>query len=166
MTPAKYFGVLFLAVLMLFASAVKMQAQAPSPVRQVAKLLICPCPDCGKQALDQCPDGCHEGKEHRDEIAALLKQNKSQDEILKFFATTYGAHMLGDPPREGFGALASWVPYSAIVFGLLPLFLIARSRRVRTSPSIAIKAKGRAGKSKAAATEDPRLAAALKDFDY
>ena len=167
MNHSKYFHALAIACLMLVGTAANLRAQTAPTVRQVAKLLICPCPDCGKQALDQCPDKCHDGKEHRDEIAGLLAQNKSQDEILKYFSTTYGAYMLGDPPREGFALYASWVPYGVAILGLLPLFLMARSRRPRGPQESSAKTKARSNKNKSAASvEDPRLAAALKEFDY
>lgn len=167
MTRLKYFHPLVVTLFVLLASAASLHAQKPATMREVAKLLICPCADCGKQALDQCPDRCADGKKHRDKIVALMAENKSQDEILKFFATTYGAYMLGDPPREGLNAWAAWVPYGVVIFTLLPLFLFARSHRGHGAQAKPRKSNSRGAKGKTTvAAEDPRLAAALKEFDY
>ncbi|MDF2440964.1 MAG: cytochrome c-type biosis protein CcmH [Abditibacteriota bacterium] len=165
MTRPKYFYSFALLFVMLVSTA-SLHAQKPATMREVAKLLICPCPDCGKQALDQCPDGCADGKKHRDEIVALMGENKTQDEILTFFSTTYGAHMLGIPPNEGLGKLASWVPYGVVALALLPVFFFSRARRGRGQMAQPAGARARGAKGKGPAVEDPRLAAALKEFDY
>src|SRR4051812_11446374 len=62
---------------------------------EVARELVCDCPDCGKQSLDQCTD-CKIGMKYRGEIAGLIQQGKSKQQILDAFADKHGEHMLGN----------------------------------------------------------------------
>jgi cytochrome c-type biogenesis protein CcmH/NrfF len=160
----KYFGLLFM-LLAAANSGVRAQEVAASKnqelakVREVARELICPCPSCGGQALDQCHVGCTDGEKYRAEVQALLQKGEDKEAIRQHFASTYGQKMLGNPLPQGSGKWAMPVPYLAALLGLLPLGLWARSMRGR-------KRRPASGKAGRMAEDDQRLKDALHDFDY
>jgi cytochrome c-type biogenesis protein CcmH/NrfF len=130
-----------------------------SAVRTVARELVCPCPSCAKQALDQCHKGCADGQKYRNVVAGLLEQGQSKDQIIQHFAKTYGQQMLGNPLPQGSGKWAATVPYLAVFLGLIPLVWVGRSMS---------KPRKRKKKMPVANPEndDPELTAALRDYDY
>jgi cytochrome c-type biogenesis protein CcmH/NrfF len=172
MTP-KYFkapllSVLF-ALLMLCGALRPLQAapldsNAPE-VREVAHQLICVCPDCGHQALDQCPDTCKDGRERRAVIAKLLGEGKTSQQTIVYFADHFGEETVGDPLPRGTGKLAPLVPLLAILGGAIPFALFARSRRPKTSVVPTLRRPKAAAKTKST-SDDARLNAALEEFDY
>lgn len=137
---------------------------APKPtLTEVSRELMCDCPDCGHQSIDQCPAGCAYGKKYRTELTSLIAQGKSKDEVINAFADKHGEHMLGNPRPHGIGLIAPIVPWAGTLLGLLLVMLILRqaTRRKRLAPSPAT-----AGAANQPVPEDPRLSAALHDFDY
>lgn len=135
-------------------------AVAAPTVTDVATQLICDCPDCGGKTLDQCPT-CGTGKAYRDEIAALLAQGRTTPQILDTFADKYGEHMLASPRNKGIGRTAIAVPFVLLGLGLIPV--IGALRRRQVAPAQPAQRKN---KSKGDDSEDPRLSAALQDFDF
>ena len=136
---------------------------AQTQVYEVARELVCDCPDCGKQALDQCPN-CEIGRKYRAVIAAQLKEGRSKAQIINYFGDTYGEHILGTPRQNGFGRAAFTLPALAVLVGLLPLSLVLRRRksaRIDTSFDATPKAA-----SSTPAADDPRVAQALRDYDF
>jgi cytochrome c-type biogenesis protein CcmH/NrfF len=127
----------------------------------MSKELICPCPSCGGKALDQCEPQCHDGQERRDAVAGQIKEGKSHDQILQYMAATYGTQILGEPPREGWGAMSVLMPLACLAAGALPLMWFTRSRK-SSGPKRSETRRAPA----AAPTEDARVAAALKEFDF
>ncbi len=166
-------AVLFAFCLFTFAFAPRAHA-APS-VSEVAKELVCDCPDCGRQALDQCPN-CEKGREYRALIAERLKQGQSKTQIINYFADTYGEHMLGNPRPQGFGQMAFALPALAVLLGIVPLALTLRSRRKTGQAggnerpagarSKAARKAGSSAPATLAAADDARVAAALRDYDF
>lgn len=155
-----------LATFLLSLGAVAVQADTSAPpkdtVTSVAKELICDCPDCGKQSLDQCAK-CGIGQKYRKVIDSQLKEGKTRQEILTYFANTYGEHMLGNPRPQGFNRTAVLLPGLVALLGLIPLSLILSHRRKATA---AAPNAGGQPRSNEPAVEDPRVAAALKDYDF
>lgn len=151
-----------LAICCLFLSlwcAVPFAARATTSVTDVARELLCDCPDCGKQTLDQCPT-CETGQKYRDVIAQQLQKGQDKFQVINYFAENYGEHMLGSPRSQGFGRMATLIPPIALILGLIPVALALRSRR-------SSRRSGSASDVKAAPkTEDPRVAQALRDFDF
>ena len=144
-------------------SASAVSAERPS-LDEVAGELICDNPHCSKESLRECTS-CENAVRHRDEIARQLGAGKSKAEIVNWFGDTYGEHLLGNPRSQW----AAAVPLGAIALGLLPLGLLLRSRRPRTPASTsgpASTSHARSPKVPAQEAEDPRVAAALRDFDY
>jgi cytochrome c-type biogenesis protein CcmH/NrfF len=145
---------------------------ASARVYEVARELVCDCPDCGKQALDQCPN-CEIGRKYRAVIDGQLKQGRTKSQIIAYFATTYGDHILGTPRPQGFGRAAFTLPAMAVFMGLLPLSIVLR-RRKRKHASFDAPTDSDSSRSDAVSldatakpvAEDPRLAAALRDYDF
>lgn len=144
----------------VLAPSSRAQSSGAPTLNALAKELICPCPSCGGKALDQCEPGCHDGQVRRDAVAAQLKEGKSREQVLQFMSVTYGAAILGDPPREGWGILSSAMPLACMALGALPLLWFTRRKK---SPSRRVSQKRVAP---VASAEDARVEAALKDFDY
>lgn len=133
--------------------------EAPT-VMSLSKELICPCPSCGGKALDQCEPNCRDGQERRDAIAAQLKLGKNREQVVQFMSATYGAAILGEPPREGWGILSLAIPLACMAGGALPLLWFTRRRGAR------LKRPSTRRSHPVAPAEDARVAEALKDFDF
>ncbi|HVF09507.1 MAG TPA: cytochrome c-type biogenesis protein CcmH [Abditibacteriaceae bacterium] len=140
-------------------------AQPQPTVAEIARELSCDCPDCGRQAVDQCMNTCATGKKYAAEIAAQLKQGKNKQQILNYFADTYGEHLLGNPRPRGVGRLAPIMPFLALLCGLIPVgFLLRRRSLAQARKRLPVTSAD--AKVAGAAPDDPRLAEALRDFDY
>jgi cytochrome c-type biogenesis protein CcmH/NrfF len=81
--------------------------------KQMQKEIVCTC-NCGHIAIGECrKDPCEVSHKMRGELAALIDQNKSRDEIIQWFITTYDSQeMLGAPLDEGFNRLAWFLPWA------------------------------------------------------
>jgi cytochrome c-type biogenesis protein CcmH/NrfF len=143
-------------------------AAPQATVTEVARELICDCPDCGKQSLDQCAT-CAVGQKYRAVIAEQLKQGHSKEQIITYFADTYGEHMLGNPRPRGFNRTAVLMPLLAVALGAIPLALVMRSRRQVPATEPASSSAQETAEPSApvkSAPEDPRVTAALREFDF
>ena len=66
----------------------------------------------------------------REEIDSQMRQGRTDDEILAFFAQRYGQEVLLTPPSSGLGALVWVVPVVVVAAGVLGLAgVFARWRR-------------------------------------
>jgi len=91
--------------------------------RQLQHEIVCTC-GCGHTNIAECrKDACGTSHKMRGELAALIDQGKSHDEIIQWFVTNYGSEeMLGAPLNTGFNRLAWLFPYligatSAVAIG-------------------------------------------------
>ena len=145
-------------------------AQSTPTVAEIAKELSCDCPDCGRQAVDQCMNTCGTGKKYAAEIADHLKQGKNKQEILNHFADTYGEHILGNPRPRGIGRMAPIMPFLALLCGLIPVAVLLRRRKLTQAQRPLAEVAGTPAVDPARADDarqdDPRLTRALNDFDY
>jgi len=75
--------------------------------------IVCTC-GCGHVSIGECrKDPCQTSHTMRRELAALIDQGKSRDEVLTAFIQTYGSQeMLGAPIDKGFNRLAWLLPWS------------------------------------------------------
>jgi cytochrome c-type biogenesis protein CcmH/NrfF len=80
--------------------------------RQLQHEIVCTC-GCGHTNIAECrKDACATSHKMRGELAALIDQGKSHDEIIQWFVTSYGSEeMLGAPIDKGFSRLAWLFPY-------------------------------------------------------
>ncbi len=152
----------------LKASPSSETALQPS-VMEVARQIVCQCPDCGKQTVDQCAPGCAEGQKHRATISEQLAKGKSAVQVVNYFGDTQGEHMLATPRATGFGLAAYVLPALFVMLTLVPLGLVLRSRRRKEN--IAVDGAAQASpesvpSTQKAAADDPRVAAALRDYDF
>ena len=63
--------------------------------------------------------------EIRDAVAA----GQTGPEILDFYVAKFGERILVEPRRSGFNVLAYWIPWVALVLGLLLIVSFVRKRR-------------------------------------
>ena len=152
-------GLIFLAT--MFLSPIPAHSAPRTTVNEVAKELVCDCPDCGKQTVNNCAPGCEKGIKYRAEIAADIARGQSKQQILNAFADKYGEQMLGNPRPRGFSRLAPLMPFACLFFGAFPLLLTLRARRARSVSSSQINST-----PEPIAADDARLTAALRDYDF
>ena len=126
--PVRLWSFIALA-LIVFIVAVPAFAQEPSAddINEVAKKLSCP--TCTGINVADCPtETC---AQWRAKIGEMLVEGKGEQEILDYFATQYGDHVLQIPPKRGFFVLVWLLPVIAILAGLAWLIYLMRgwSRR-------------------------------------
>jgi cytochrome c-type biogenesis protein CcmF len=81
--------------------------------RQLQHEIVCTCGSCGHANIGECrKDACATSHKMRGELAALIDQGKTHDQIIQWFVTSYGSQeMLGAPINKGFNRLAWLFPY-------------------------------------------------------
>ncbi len=93
--------------------------------KQMQHEIVCTC-GCGHISIGECrKDPCQTSHRMRGELAALIDQGKSRDEIIQAFITEYGSEeMLGAPIDKGFNRLAWLVPYMVGLTGAVAVGLV------------------------------------------
>ena len=86
--------------------------------------LICMCRTCGRKRIgDFC---CAHAAKMRAEVAQLLDQGKTRDEVYQYFITQYGSQEpLGAPIDKGFNRLAWLFPYLVGASGAFAVGFVA-----------------------------------------
>ena len=123
--------------------------------RELQGEIICMCGTCGRKRIGECT--CSMAAEMRDEVAELVRQGKSREEIYQYYIAKYGSQEpLASPIDKGFNRLAWFIPYLAGATGALAIAFVA----VRWS-----RREGQAARlvSDTAADSDPALNARLND---
>jgi cytochrome c-type biogenesis protein CcmF len=101
--------------------------------RRLGQRLVCLCGGCGKEPIGVCT--CSEAARVRREVAALVDQGKTEDEIIHQFIAQYGGQqMLGAPLDEGFNRLAWLFPYLAGLTSVVAVGLVAMRWSRRREP--------------------------------
>jgi cytochrome c-type biogenesis protein CcmH/NrfF len=150
-----------LLLILCFAFSLPLSAQSVPTFSQMAREIVCDCPSCGKQTLDQCHNGCARGGELSTVVKEQIKAGKSEAEILNFMGDTYGEQVLGVPrPTNFMGKIAPLMPFLILLFGLLPITYIMRTRHKKA------RLTGPKQAPREAPETDERLGEALKRFDY
>ncbi len=87
--------------------------------KQLQTELVCICGGCGHQNLSDCrKDPCPTSAQMRTELASLIDQGRTHDEIIQWFVQKYGSQeVLGAPIDKGFNRLAWLFPYLVGGFG-------------------------------------------------
>jgi len=99
-------------VILAVSSIVSAQGTAPTDdeVNKIAKKLYCPV--CENTPLDVCPtEAC---RQWRGQIREMLSEGKTEEEIIDYFAVTYGERSTGDPRDK---LKAYLIPVVAILLG-------------------------------------------------
>ena len=163
---------LLVSCLLVFICAVSLlsvsaRASTATSLAEVSRQIVCQCPDCGKQTVDQCAPGCGEGRELRALIQGQVDKGQSAAQVINFIADNKGEHMLASPRSKGFGVAAYALPPLFAALSLIPLALVLRSRRRKTpEQNISATQNSEPSTDNSAAADDPRVAAALRNFDF
>lgn len=112
------FTILFMLAAIIFIAAGIASAQGPTPtddeVNAIAKKLYCPV--CENVPLDVCPtEAC---RQWREQIREMLIEGRSEEQIIDYFAVTYGERAAGDPRNK---LEAYLIPVVSIILGTLLL---------------------------------------------
>jgi len=101
--------------------------------KQMQHEIRCTC-GCGHIAIGECrKDPCVTSHEMRGQVATLIDEGKTHDEIIGWFVNYYGnQQMLGAPMDEGFSRLAWLFPYLAGLGGAVALGFVATRWSHRT----------------------------------
>ena len=136
-------------------------SHAAPTLSAMAHQIICDCPDCGKQTVDQCMATCTRGKELAAEISQQIGQGKNENQILDYMSATHGEQALAVPHQNNFlGRMAPLAPFLIMLLGVVPIAYITHTRRKK------VKITGPKQASQKTASDDERLTEALKTFDY
>lgn len=128
----KVFLALLTIVASFFAVAVvyAQQGQAfptDDDVNAVAKKLYCPV--CPNTPLDVCEtQAC---KDWRQQIRDELTAGWNEQQILDYFVAQYGERVLAEPQRGGFTSLVWVLPVVAVLLGLIVVWQVLKSWRMR-----------------------------------
>jgi cytochrome c-type biogenesis protein CcmF len=165
------------AVLLLLLSAAPLSAQqgmgggmdvqtsyySRTPFEKQMQFEIrCTCGACGHAAIGECrKDPCETSHRMRGELAALIDQGKSHDEIIQWFIDTYDSQeMLGAPLDQGFNRLAWFLPWAVGATGALMVgFAAVKWSKRRSDDDAPVAASDRDG------ALDERLDDELRDLD-
>jgi cytochrome c-type biogenesis protein CcmH/NrfF len=104
--------------------------------KRVRDRLVCLCGGCGKEPIGVCT--CSEAARVRQEIASLVDQGQSEEQILQYFIDKLGGQqMLGAPLDSGFNRLLWLFPYLAGATGIVTVGVVAMrwSRRRESAPA-------------------------------
>ncbi|MEW6085951.1 MAG: cytochrome c-type biogenesis protein CcmH [Chloroflexota bacterium] len=113
-TGHRLFLVILFASLLALALFSVVSAQGTTPtddeVNRIAKKLYCPV--CENVPLDVCPtEAC---RQWREQIREMLSEGRTEEEIIDYFAVTYGERAAGDPRDK---VKAYLIPVVAILLG-------------------------------------------------
>lgn len=134
------YAILFILLAMLFASLSVAFAQGTTPtddeVNKIAKKLFCPV--CENTPLDVCPtEAC---RQWREQIREMLSEGKTEEEIIDYFAVTYGERAAGDPRDK---VKAYLIPVVAILVGTALLVRALQMWKKPKAAEAAVPAKER-----------------------
>jgi cytochrome c-type biogenesis protein CcmF len=86
--------------------------------------LVCMCGTCGRKRIGECT--CSMAAQMREEVARLVGEGMSQDQIVAHFVTKYGSQeVLSRPIDRGFNRLAWFLPYAIGGLGFVVIGRIA-----------------------------------------
>jgi cytochrome c-type biogenesis protein CcmF len=89
--------------------------------KQLHEEIVCMCGGCGRKRLGECL-ACDTAAQMRTEVAALVAQGKTHDEVIAHFVAKYGSQeVLSQPIDEGFNRLVWLLPYGTGLAGVVLL---------------------------------------------
>jgi cytochrome c-type biogenesis protein CcmH/NrfF len=137
---------------------------ARSPLEKaMQRKLICMCRTCGRESLAECT--CSKAVEMRAELAKLVADGKSEQQIVDHYIAEYGSEEpLASPIDRGFNRLAWAVPYVLGSAGLLFVGVVA-VRWTRRHPDAAADAPTAKVTEPADTALESRLDDELRDLD-
>ena len=122
-----------LALVLAFAAATSLAKEAPAaaedPVLEKRTLAIAAelrCLVCQNQTIADSNAGL--AVDLRDQVRQMLREGKSEKQILEFMTQRYGDFVLYRPPVKGATALLWFGPPALLMAGALTLWLVLRKR--------------------------------------
>lgn len=99
-------------------------------VKEIGQNIICMC-GCN-QLLTTCNHlNCPTRTPMQEEVAKMLDEGKTQDQIFAGFADKYGVRVLAAPPASGFN-LSAWImPFVALAAGVIAVLYVGRQWKAR-----------------------------------
>ena len=122
-------------LLVSIVSAQEGQPRLPTDdeVNAVAKKLYCPV--CPNTPLDVCEtQAC---KDWRAQIRDQLASGWNEQQIMDYFVQQYGERVLGEPQRSGFTSMVWVLPLIAVLLGLVIVWQVLRSWRLKQARTAA-----------------------------
>jgi cytochrome c-type biogenesis protein CcmH len=114
-------------VLLLLALIGVAPAQVVGPeVRKVSERFVCQC-GCNEQLSVCAMLNCGSATPLRAEIAELLKQGKTEKEIVDIFVSKYGKVILAAPTTQGFDLTAWTLPFVMLFLGLVLVYFLIKA---------------------------------------
>lgn len=105
------------------------RAVTADEVNAIARQMYCPV--CENEPLDACRTAACQ--QWRAQIAQMLSEGQTADQIKQYFVERYGLRVLAQPPAEG-NSLLLWVlPVVALLVGAVYVFLLMRRMRARAA---------------------------------
>jgi cytochrome c-type biogenesis protein CcmH len=100
-------------------------------VNRIARQMYCPI--CENEPLDACRTAaCAQWKA---QIAQMLADGKSDDEIKQYFVDTFGLKVLASPPVSGVTVWLWLLPIVALIIGAVYVYTVMRRMRARSAAS-------------------------------
>src|SRR3954463_12912711 len=116
--------------------------------------IICMCGTCGRKRIGECT--CSLAAEMRDEVAKLVAEGKTRQQIYAYYIAKYGSQEpLASPIDEGFNRLAWFFPYLIGATGAASIAVVAFRWSRRDTPDQPSEAPP--------ASDDPTLRERLDD---
>jgi cytochrome c-type biogenesis protein CcmF len=135
--------------------------------KQLRDTIICMCGTCGRKRVGECT--CGEADLMRKEIAALVAEGKTYDEVVDYFVSKWGSQeVLSAPIDEGFNRLAWFLPYAVGLVGIVVVGGVAVrwSRKTGPAPVASTGAPPATAEEVAAVQQrEERLDDELRDLD-
>jgi len=117
--------------------------------------IICMCGTCGRKRIGECT--CSDAAQMREEVAKLVAQGKTREQIYAFYIAKYGSQEpLASPIDEGFNRLAWFFPYLIGATGAASIAVVAFRWSRRDAVNEAVE-------TPAETSEDPTLRERLDD---
>ncbi len=92
--------------------------------RNLQSEIVCMCGTCGRKRIGECT--CSLAAQMREEVARLVGEGKTQDQVLAHFVAKYGSQeVLARPIDRGFNRLAWFLPYAVGGIGFVVIGSIA-----------------------------------------
>ena len=109
----------------------------PPEVRRVGDRLACLCKSCNNTVATCQMVGCHYTAPARAQISAMVKEGKSDDEVVAFFVKREGKKGLAAPEASGFG-LTAWLapPFMGLAGVGMIFWFVRRSRKKAAAAAV------------------------------
>jgi len=117
---------------LLFVTLLTLLGAGDSSLRfnDLGHRMMCVC-GCHQILLECNHVGCQYSSRMREELAAAVDHESSDDLALQWFVQKYGTVVIAAPTGTGFNRVAWIMPYLVLVFGLSTVVLIVRSWKGR-----------------------------------